>query len=100
MSNKIKNFNEFMGGSNIRRFMNHLAIEGYHKSWFLGNSKKFELHIYYTQVKNVITDMKIYSEIKLEELNLPFKLGDKIDFVREWSEKNGYEITFDLNRNH
>ena len=100
MSNKIKNFNEFMGGSNRRRFMNHLAIEGYHKSWFLGKSKKFELHIYYTQVKNVITDMKIYSEIKLEELNLPFKLGDKIDFVREWSEKNGYEITFDLNRNH
>ena len=100
MSNKIKNFNEFMGGSNIRRFMNHLAIEGYHKSWFLGKSKKFELHIYYTQVKNVITDMKIYSEIKLEELKLPFKLGDKIDFVREWSEKNGYEITFDLNRNH
>jgi hypothetical protein len=44
--------------------------------------------------------MKIYSEIKLEELNLPFKLGDKIDVVREWSEKNGYEITFDLNRNH
>jgi hypothetical protein len=100
MSNKIKNFNEFMGGSNIRRFMNPLAIEGYHKSWFLGKSKKFELHIYYTQVKNVITDMKIYSEIKLEELNLPFKLGDKIDVVREWSEKNGYEITFDLNRNH
>jgi hypothetical protein len=100
MSNKIKKFNEFMGGSNIRRFMNHLAIEGYHKSWFLGKSKKFELHIYYTQVKNVITDMKIYSEIKLGELNLPFKLGDKIDVVREWSEKNGYEITFDLNRNH
>ena len=100
MSDKIKKFNEFMTGSNMRRFMNHLAVEGYHKSWFLGKSKKFELHIYYTQVKNVITDMKIYSELKLEELNLPFKIGDKIEVVREWSEKNSYEITFDLNRNH
>ena len=44
--------------------------------------------------------MKIYSEVKLEELNLPFELGDKIDTVREWADKNGYEITFDLNRNH
>jgi alpha-acetolactate decarboxylase len=100
MSDKIKKFNDFMAGSNMRRFMNHLAIEGYHKSWFLGKPKKFELHIYYTQVKNVITDMKIYSELKLKELDLPFELGDKIDVVREWVEKNGYEITFDLNRNH
>lgn len=99
MSDKIKKFNDFMKGSNMRRFMNHLAVEGYHKSWFLGKSKKFELHIYYTQVKNIITDMKIYSDIKLEDLNLPFKLGDKIDVAKEWSEKSGHEITFDLNRN-
>lgn len=89
-----------MGGSNMRRFMNHLALEGYHKTWFLGKPKKFELHVYYTQVKNIITDMKIYSELKLEDLNLPFQLGDKIDVVREWSEKNGYNITYDLNRIH
>jgi hypothetical protein len=100
MSDKIKKFNNFMGGSNMRRFMNHLALEGYHKTWFLGKPKKFELHVYYTQVKNIITDMKIYSELKLEDLNLPFQLGDKIDVVREWSEKNGYNITYDLNRIH
>jgi hypothetical protein len=100
MSNKIKNFNDFMGGSNMRRFMNHLAIEGYHKTWFLGKPKKFELHIYYTQVKNIITNIKIYSEVKLQDLNLPFNIGDKIDVVRDWSEKNGYEITYDLNREH
>jgi hypothetical protein len=100
MSDKIKKFNDFMGGSNMRRFMNHLAIEGYHKTWFLGKPKKFELHIYYTQVKNIITNIKIYSEVKLEDLNLPFNLGDKINVVRDWSEKNGYEITYDLNREH
>ena len=80
--------------------MNHLAIEGTYKSWFLGKPKKFELHIYYTQVKNIITDMKIYSELKLEDLNLPFEVGSKIDLAREWADKNGYEITFDLNRTH
>lgn len=100
MSDKIKNFNSFMTGSNMRRFMNHLAIEGYHKTWFLGKPKKFELHIYYTQVKNVITDMKIYSDVKLEELDLPFKISDNINLAREWADKNDYEITFDLNRNH
>lgn len=86
--------------SKMRRFMNHLAIEGTYKSWFLGKPKKFELHIYYTQVKNIITDMKIYSELKLEDLNLPFEIGSKIDLAREWADKNGYEITFDLNRTH
>ena len=89
-----------MTGSNIRRFMNHLAIEGYHKTWLFGKRKKFELHIYYTQVKNVITDMKIYSDIKLNDLNLPFKISDNINLTREWIDKNGYEVTFDLNRNN
>ena len=88
-----------MTGSKMRRFMNHLVIEGFHKSWFLGKPKKFELHIYYTQVKGIITDTKIYSELKIEELNLPFKLGDDISLVREWADKNKYEIIFDLNRN-
>lgn len=89
-----------MTGSNMRRFMNHLAIEGYHKTWFLGKPKKFELHIYYTQVRNTITDMKFYSELKLSEMNLPFNLGDNIELAKEWVEKNNYEITFDLNRDH
>lgn len=99
MTDKIKKFNDFMVGSKMRRFMNHLAIEGIHKTWFLGKPKKFEIHIYYTQVKNIITDMKIYSDIKLEDLNLPFTKGDNISLAREWSDKNEYEITYDLNRN-
>jgi hypothetical protein len=100
MTDKIKKFSDFSMSSKMRRFMNHLAIEGTYKSWFLGKPKKFELHIYYTQVKNIITDMKIYSELKLEDLNLPFEVGSKIDLAREWADKNGYEITFDLNRTH
>ena len=100
MSNKIKKFNDFMPGSNMRRSLNHLVVEGSHKSWFLGKNKKFELHIYYTQVRGVITDIKSYSGIKIEELNLPFEKGDNISLVREWIDKNNYEITFDLNREY
>ena len=100
MSDKIKKFSDFMPGSKMRRFMNHLVIEGSYKSWFLGKTKKFELHIYYTQVRGIITDTKFYSELKIEELELPFKLGDDITLAREWADKNKYEITFDLNREH
>jgi hypothetical protein len=100
MSDKIKKFSDFMPGSKMRRFMNHLVIEGSYKSWFLGKPRKFELHIYYTQVRGIITDTKFYSELKIEELELPFKLGDDITLAREWADKNKYEITFDLNREH
>jgi hypothetical protein len=100
MSDKIKKYGDFMTGSNIRRFMNHLAIEGTYKTWFLGKPKNFEIHIYYTRGRNIITDMKIYSDISLEDLNLPFTKGDDILLAREWSSKNKYEITYDLNRNN
>ena len=100
MSDKIKKFSDFMTGSKMRRFMNHLVIEGSYKSWLLAKPKKFELHIYYTQVRGIITDTKFYSELKIEELELPFKLGDDITLAREWADKNKYEITFDLNREH
>jgi hypothetical protein len=49
-------------------------------------------------VKQIIIDMKFYSEIDLDQLNIPFKLGDDIQLVKDWAEKNKYEITFDLNR--
>ena len=42
--------------------------------------------------------MKFYSEIDLDQLNIPFKMGDNIQLAKDWVEKNKYEITFDLNR--
>jgi hypothetical protein len=98
MTDRIKKFGDFMTSSKMRRFMNHLAIGGNYKGWVLGKSKPFELHIYYTPVKQIIIDMKFYSEIDLDQLNIPFKLGDDIQLVKDWVEKNKYEITFDLNR--
>ena len=98
MTEGIKKIGDFMTSSKMRRFMNHLAVEGNYKGWMLGKSKPFELHIYYTPLKQIILDMKFYSEIDLDQLNIPFKLGDNIQLAKDWVEKNKYEITFDLNR--
>lgn len=96
---KIKTFSEFMTGSKIRKFMNHLVIEGELKTWFLGKSKKFELHIYYTPVKNIILEIKNYSsEISLDELKLDFGKGDNIQKAKDWSNANGHKITVDISR--
>ena len=98
MTDRIKKFEDFMTSSKMRRSMNHLIVEGNYKGWALGKSKPFELHIYYTPVKQIILDMKFYSEIDLDQLNIPFKMGDNIQLAKDWVEKNKYEITFDLNR--
>ena len=98
MTDRIKKFEDFMTSSKMRRSMNHLIVEGNYKGWALGKSKPFELHVYYTPVKQIIIDMKFYSEIDLDQLNIPFKMGDNIQLAKDWVEKNKYEITFDLNR--
>jgi len=100
--NKIKKFGDFMGsiGSNIRRSMNHLIVEGNFKPWLLSKPKSFELHIYYTPLKKTIVDVKFYSKdgLKLESLSPEFNIGDNIDIARKWIEKNKYNISTDFIR--
>lgn len=95
---RIKKFGDFMSSSKIRRFMDHMVVTGSYKNWFLGKSKDFELHIYYTPIKKNIIDMKIYPDVNMDDLKLTFKVGDKIDLVRDWVEKNKYEITAEITR--
>jgi hypothetical protein len=95
---RIKKFGDFMSSSKVRRFMDHMVIKGSHKTWILGKSKDFELHIYYTPMKKSIIDMKIYPDMNIDELKLTFRVGDKIDLVRDWVEKNKYEITAEISR--
>jgi hypothetical protein len=96
--NKIKKFGDFMSSSKIRRFMDHMVIKGSYKTWILGKSKDFELHIYYTPIKKSIIDMKIYPDINLDELKFTFKVGDKVDLVKDWVKNNKYEITEEITR--
>ena len=95
---KIKRFEEFMRSSKIRKFMDHMVVEGKYKSWFLGKSKSFELHIYHTPIKKTIVEMKTYPDMDINELKLTFKIGDNINLVRDWVEKNKYEITVEITK--
>lgn len=87
-------------GSNIRRSMNHLIVEGVVKSWLFGKSKSFELHIYYTPLKKTIVDIKFYSDtdLKFEDLRPEFDYGDSIDKAKSWIEKCKFTITSDFSR--
>ena len=87
-------------GSNIRRSMNHLVVEGEVKTWLLGKPKSFELHIYYTPLKGTIVDAKLYSsdDLNIESIKPGFKMGDNIELARKWVEKNKYTITTDFTR--
>lgn len=100
--NKIKKFNDFVSnyGSNIRRSMNHLIVEGEFKSWIFSKPKSFELHIYYTPLRKSIVDAKFYSkdDLTLQKLNPDFKIGDNIEVAKKWIDKNKYRITTDFTR--
>lgn len=96
---KIKSFADFMGSSELKRFLGQLIVEGQIKTWKWGRNKKFELYILYTPVKQIIVDIKAYTDgLSLKDLNLTFKKGDSIEKVKEWVESNGYEITSNISR--
>jgi len=88
-------------GSNIRRSMNHMIVEGDFKSWLFAKPKPFELHIYYTPSRETIVDVKVYSNdnLTVDSLKPDFKLGDNIEVAKKWIEKNNYKITDSFLRN-
>lgn len=98
---KIKKFSDFMAslGSKMRRSLNHLIIEGSVKSWFFSNPKGFELHIYYSNQKETILEIRIQSQkIKIEDLNLTFRVGDNINQAYQWIKDDGHNILADFRK--
>lgn len=96
---KIKKFSDFMKSSEFQNFLGKLIIEGSMKTWSLGRQKKFKLEIFYTPVRRIIMNIKIYTDdLSQQDLNLTFKKGDTINLALDWSKKNGYEYT-DIPRN-
>lgn len=96
---KIKTFSDFMGSSDLKKFLGHLIVEGQIKTWKWGRNKKFELHVLYTPVKQIIMDIKVYTDdLSIDDLKLTFKKGDSIDKVLQWTESNNYEVTSNISK--
>jgi len=98
---KIKNFSDYMSslGTKTKRSLNHLVINGNHKFWFLGKDCPFEMHIYYSNIKEIILEIKIIPEsIKIEDLKLTFSVKDDITKAYDWVKKNGHQIIIDVKK--
>ena len=84
-----------------RRFrgLNQIVIVGKTKKSFFVPSKNFELQIFFTPGKKVILQI-ISKDIDIHDkrLNVNFKVGDSITLVKNWVEKNGYEIIAEIER--
>ena len=86
-------------GSNIKRSLNHLIVEGSINSWFFRESYPFELHVYYSNKREIILEIKIISSsVKIEDLNLTFEVGDDIKKAYDWVEKNNWRILVDFKK--
>lgn len=83
----------------LKKLLNMVIVVGQTKKTFWRKSKKFELKIYYTAVKNKIMIMNIEGvDLDHPNLNLNFTVGDDVNLVFDWVEKYGHEINFLKNR--
>lgn len=79
--------------------LSHLIVKGKTIASLFKRSIDFEIHFYYTPVKKIILEIELEGiELENSKLCADFKVGDNIDKVRNWIEKNGHEIIFELNR--
>ncbi len=83
----------------LKRLLNQIVVVGKTKKTFFRKSKDFELQIYYTPVKNKIMIINIEGvELSHPNLGIELKIGDSVDIIYDWIDKNGHEITFQRNR--
>ena len=84
-----------MNYTRLKKLFNKIVVVGKTKRTFFRRSKKFELQIYFTPVKNKIMVINIEGvDLDHPNLNVDFTVGGNIDDVFNWVEKNGHEITF------
>lgn len=86
-----------MDNKKLKKLLSQLVVVGSTKKWFWSKTKYFEVQIYYTPIKKKILIITI-TGIEQNQLNLPFKLGDSIDDVRNWVEINEYEVKAEISR--
>lgn len=88
---KIKKFNEFMNGPRTHRSLDRTIITGTIKGGFFEKDRPFEIYLYHTPLKHKVLDYKVVG-ISLKDLNISIKVGDTIDYFRNWANGKGYKI--------
>lgn len=88
-----------MGHRGLKKLLNQVVVVGTTKKTFWRKSKSFEMQIYYTPVKNKIMIINIVGvELDHPKLFVDFTVGDNIDLVFEWIQKNDHKIIFERTR--
>jgi len=83
----------------LKRLLSQIVVIGKTKKTFWRKSKDFEMQIYYTPVKNKIMIINIEGvDLDNKQLGVNFTVGDNIQLVYDWIEKNGHEVSFLRNR--
>ena len=83
----------------LKKLLNLVVVSGETKKSFWRKSKKFELQVYYTPVKNKIIIISIEGvQINHPRLFVDFKSGGDIQLVFDWISKQGHEIIFQRTR--
>ena len=88
---KIKKFNEFMNGPRLHRSLDLTIISGTLKGGFFSKDRPFELYLYHTPLRHRLLDHKLVG-VTLKELKIEIKVGDSVDYFRNWATNNGYLI--------
>lgn len=84
-----------MNYKRLKRLLNQIVVVGKTKKTFFRRAKSFEMQIYFTPIKNKIMIINLEGvDIDHPNLSIGFNVGDNIDLVFKWIEKNGHEITF------
>lgn len=88
-----------MNQKRLKKLLSLVVVVGQTKKSFWRKSKNFELHVYYTPIKNIIIVMNIEGvDLDYPKLDVKFTVGDDIKLVIDWIERNGHEVSFIRNR--
>jgi hypothetical protein len=83
----------------LKRLLNQVVVVGKTKKTLFRGSKEFELQVYYTPIKNKIMIINIDGvPITHPKLFIDFSLGDDLQKVLDWVEKNEHDIIYQRTR--
>lgn len=87
----IMSYEKYAYTHKLRKSLNMLIVKGVVKGHFLWRDKPFELIVYYTPIKKKVIDYNLMG-MEIKDLEKDLSIGDEIKEVKDWANKNGYEV--------